>query len=78
MGTKTRLAFDDWVKLIEKGTEDSDVLTWNVEAHVDISMELVNIHGNAPSDSQACYAEHLEGTNEDRNEKTFQRASDSS
>ena len=25
MGTKTRLAFDDWVKLIEKGTEDSDV-----------------------------------------------------
>lgn len=66
MGTKTRLAFDDWVKLIEKGTEeDSDLLIWNVDAHVDIALELVDIHTNAPSDRRVCYAEHLESTNED-------------
>jgi len=66
MGTKTRLVFDDWVKLIEKGAEDSNILIWNGGAHVDISTKLVNIvHGNVPSDSRVCYAEHLERTNED-------------
>lgn len=66
MGTKTRLVFDDWVKLIEKRTEDSDLLTWPVEAHVDISTKLSGfVLGNVPSDSQVCYAEHLERTKED-------------
>ncbi|MCY3626126.1 MAG: hypothetical protein OXG88_00585 [Gammaproteobacteria bacterium] len=66
MGTKTRLVFDDWVKLIEKRTEDSDLLTLHVEAHVDIATKLSDfVLGNAPSDSRVCYAEHLEITNED-------------
>lgn len=66
MGTKTRLVFDDWVKLIEKRPEDSDLLTWNVKAHVDISTTLSGfVFGNDPSDSQVCYAEHLEITKED-------------
>ncbi|MDE0644706.1 MAG: hypothetical protein OXH84_00500 [Gammaproteobacteria bacterium] len=66
MGTKTRLVFDDWVKLIEKRTEDSNILTWNVEAHVDISTKLSDfVLGNVPSDSQVCYAEHLEQTDVD-------------
>jgi len=66
MGTKTRLVFDDWVKLIEKRTEDSDLLTLHVEAHVDIATKLSDfVLGNSPSDSRVCYAEHLEITNED-------------
>ena len=66
MGMKARLVFDDWVKLIEKRTEDSDLLTWHVEAHGDISTKLSGfVLGNVPSDSQVCYAEHLERTKED-------------
>ena len=65
MGTKTRLVFDDRVKLIEERTEDSDLLTWHVEAHVDISTKLSGfVLGNVPSDSQVCYAERLERTKE--------------
>ncbi|MXX95377.1 MAG: hypothetical protein F4039_05610 [Gammaproteobacteria bacterium] len=75
IGTKTRLVFGDWVNLIEKkgvnliekkGVKDSDILSWNIEAQVDISTNLVNIvHGIVPSDRRVCYAEHLERTNED-------------
>ncbi|MCY3540407.1 MAG: hypothetical protein OXH31_00650 [Gammaproteobacteria bacterium] len=66
MGTKTRLVFDDWVKLIEKTTEDSDLLARHVDAHVDISTKLSGfVLGNVPSDSQVCYAEHLERTKKD-------------
>lgn len=60
LGTKTRLAFDDWVNSIEKGTEDSDILTVNLEAQVKFSKELVDNFADVPSDQKVCYAEHLE------------------